>query len=112
MQAPGVRAELREFAPNRLLYRVEAQRAAQVVLPLRFGPRGAREAEWQVESEAGAWRPLEHEGRLALEVPPGEHEVVLQYRPPGLRAGAALSLASALLCGGLAVWRRRRRAAS
>ena len=29
-----------------------------------------------------------------------------------LRAGAALSLASALLCGGLAVWRQRRRAAS
>jgi len=112
VQAPGVRAELREFAPNRLLYGVEAQRAVQVVLPLRFGPRGAREAEWQVESEAGAWRHLEQGGRLALEVPPGEHEVMLHYRPPGLRAGAALSLASALFCGGLAVWRRRRRAAS
>jgi hypothetical protein len=116
VQAPGARAELRAFAPNRLLYGVEAQRAAQVVLPLRFGPRGAREAEWQAESkagpEAGAWRPLEQGGRLALEVPPGEHEVVLRYRPPGLRAGAALSLASALLCGGLALWRRRGRAAS
>jgi hypothetical protein len=116
VQAPGVRAELREFAPNRLLYSVEARRVAQVVLPLRFGRRGAPEAEWQVESkagpEAGAWRPLEQGGRLALEVPPGEHEVVLHYRPPGLRAGAALSLACGLLCGALALWRWRRRAAS
>jgi hypothetical protein len=112
VQAPGARAELREFAPNRLLYRVEASRATQVVLPVRFGRRGAREAEWEAESEAGAWRPLEREERLVLEVPPGEHEVVLRYRPPGLRAGAALSLGSALLCGVLALRRWRRRAAS
>jgi hypothetical protein len=112
VQAPGARAELREFAPNRLRYGVEADGAARVVLPVRFGRRGAREAEWQAESEAGAWRPLEQGGRLALEVPPGEHEVVLRYRPPGLLAGAALSFGTALLCGALALRRRRRHAAS
>ena len=109
VRAPGVRAELREFAPNRLVYGVEAQGAAQVVLPVRFGKRGA---EWEVEAEGSAWRPLEREGQLALEGPAGEHEVVLRYRPPGLRAGLALSLASALLCGVLALWRRHGRAAS
>jgi hypothetical protein len=108
VQVPGARAELREFGPNRLLYGVEAQRAAQVVLPLRFGPGEAGEAEWQ----AGVWKAFERDGRLAFEVPPGEHELLLRYRPPGLHAGAALSLASALLCGVFAVWRRRRRAAS
>jgi len=111
-QVPGARAELREFAPNRLLYGLKASRAAQVVLPVRFGRRGAREAEWEARSEAGAWRPLEQGGRLALEVPPGEHELVLRYRPPGLRAGAALSLGSALVCCVLALRRRRGRAAS
>ncbi len=112
VQAPGARAELREFAPNRLRYGVEARSAARIVLPVRFARPGAREAEWRAESEAGAWRPLDREGRLALEVPPGEHEVVLRYRPPGLLAGAALSLGSVLFCGVLALWRRRRRAAS
>jgi hypothetical protein len=100
VQVPGVRAELREFAPNRLRYGVEASRAAQVVLPLRFGRRGA---EW----EAGDWRALEHEGRVAFEVPAGEHEILLRYRPPGLWAGAGLSLGSAILCCVLVLRRRR-----
>jgi hypothetical protein len=106
VRTPRARAELREFSPNRLVYAVEASEAAEVVLPLRFG----RDAvEWEVE--AGGWRPFEREGRLALEVPQGEHEVALRYRPPGLWAGVVVSLMSALVCGALA-WRRRRRGAA
>jgi hypothetical protein len=38
-------------------------------------------------------------------VPAGEHEVSARYRPPGLLAGAAISLACVCLLG-LAAWRR------
>jgi hypothetical protein len=102
VQAPGLRAELREFAPNRLLYRVEASHPARLVLPLRFGKR---DAEWRV---AGL-RPLEQRGKLALEVPAGERDVILEYEPPGARSGALVSALSWLALAGLFLWRRRGR---
>ena len=42
-------------------------------------------------------------------VPPGEHEVVLRFRPPGWTAGLAVTAVSAavLLALGLVAWRRR-----
>jgi len=49
---------------------------------------------------------------LAIAVPPGARRVVLRYRPPGLRSGAAVSAAAiafALLAEGLAGRSRRRR---
>jgi hypothetical protein len=58
VEAPGARAELVEFAPNRLRYRVDASRPTRVVLPLRFGKRGC---EWQT----GDWRPFDRAGRCA-----------------------------------------------
>jgi hypothetical protein len=99
VEAPGARAELVEFAPNRLRYRVDASRPTRVVLPLRFGKRGC---EWQT----GDWRPFDRAGRVGLEVPQGRSEVTLRYRPPGLVAGA---LASAVSLAGLALLAARRR---
>jgi hypothetical protein len=45
----------------------------------------------------------------ALMLAPGTHHIVMQYKPPGLRAGAAVTLASLLALVGLTIAPRRRR---
>jgi hypothetical protein len=101
VRAAGAEARLAGSSPNRFRYEIRAERPARIALPLRFGSRGA---EW----ETGAFRPLAQDGRLALEVPAGAHEVELAYRPPWLRAGIALSaaaLALLLALGARAIFR-------
>jgi hypothetical protein len=101
VRVPGAaEARLAGFAPNRLSYEVRAERAARIVLPLRFGARGP---EW----EAGPFVPLAEDGEVAIEVPAGTHAIALAYRPPWLRAGLVASVASAALVGALAARRAR-----
>ncbi len=103
VRLPGAfEVRLAGFAPNRLVYEVAAERAARIVLPLRFG---AREAEW----DAGPFVPLAHDGQVAIEVPAGAHEIALAYRPPWLREGLAVSAASVALLVGLGLARFARR---
>ena len=92
LRSAGGSARLERFEPNRLSYRIDASGESFVVLPVRFGKRGV---EWSVEAD-GIEDPAElrlsaRQGKLALNLPQGEREIVLRYRPPGLRAGAALS---------------------
>jgi len=106
VRLPGVaEARLTGFSPNRLVYAVAAERAARIVLPLRFGARG-------VEWDAGPFVPFAEDGSLAIEVPAGAHEIALAYRPPWLREGLAASAASAALVAALAVRRARARRAA
>lgn len=104
LRQPDAAARLVGFAPNRLVYAVEAAGPAQLVLPLRFG---AGAAEWCVEGAS----PIRAEPWLALEVPAGASQVVLSYRTPGLAAGAGITGAALLFCLGLGVWRARGRRA-
>jgi len=98
VRAPGAAARLVAFAPNRLVYAVDAVAPARFVLPLRSGAD-----EWSVEG-AGA---SAEDGWLVIEVPPGAREVVLRYRPRGLVLGAVVSAASVLVCAGFLLRRRR-----
>jgi hypothetical protein len=93
-------ARLSRFGPNQLAYQVAALRPTRVVLPLRFG---ARQAEW----EAHPFAPSSHAGKVAIEVPAGEHEVSLRYRPPWLREGLGVSAATCALLLVLGLHRRR-----
>jgi hypothetical protein len=97
LDGPAVRVSLSAFSPNHLVYAVEAQAAATVVLPVRWGQRSA---EWRVE---GA-RASEARGRLAVAVEAGRREVKLAYAPPGLWPGALISAATLAV---LAVWAGR-----
>ncbi len=99
IRLPEAQARLSHFEPNLLVYEVSARRPARIVLPLRYGPR---EAEWEVDPLPA----FSHEGRVAIEAPVGEVEVVLRYRPPWLRTGLGVSAATALLL--LAAARLRR----
>jgi hypothetical protein len=98
--AQGTSVELREFAPNRIVYRASAERPTSVVLPLA-------QPGWRVEGLPVGTRS----GRLALDLPSGERDLVIRYRPPQLHAGAAVSAATLVA---LAVWwtRSRRRGAA
>ncbi|MCH2169420.1 hypothetical protein MK489_01440 [Myxococcota bacterium] len=95
----GARAELVEFAPNRLVYRAEARQTATLVLPLWHRPD---KDEWQIEGASLGSR----ENRLAVELEPGNRELILVYRPRGVVAGAVISAVSAAL-GVFCLWRRR-----
>jgi hypothetical protein len=111
---PVAVATLHEFAPNRIVYRVVATEDARVVLPVRYA-KGARArqrrgedpgaAEWQVDGFPAA----SDDGKLAIDVPAGESDVAIRYRPRWLGAGIATSAVS-LLALGLLVHRDRRRA--
>ncbi|HEX5095000.1 MAG TPA: hypothetical protein VFX21_03270, partial [Acidimicrobiia bacterium] len=50
---------------------------------------------------------------LGVPVPAGHHEVKVTFTPPGLRLGAAITVASAVVCFGVVpaviTYRRRRR---
>ena len=96
--AAGAVARLADFAPNRLVYAIEAPAPGRIVLPLRYGS-GAD--EWRVE---GAQIEAANEW-LALRVPAGEGQAVLRYRSPGLAIGASVSAAAWLACLGLAAVR-------
>jgi len=101
VRVPGAaEARLSRFEPNHLAYEVTALRPARVVLPLRFGPRAG---EW----EAHPFAPVSHEGKVAIEVPAGLHELALRYRPPWLREGLGVSAATFALLLVLGVHRRR-----
>jgi hypothetical protein len=101
IRVPGAaEARLSRFEPNLLVYEVTALLPARVVLPLRFG---AREAEW----EAKPFAPIAHEGKVAIDVPVGEHEIALRYRPPWLRTGLGVSAATCALLLAVGLHRQR-----
>ena len=82
------------WTPNRLSYDVDAAAPATLVINQNYFPG------WRLESDSGAWSP--HDGLLAVELPPGHHEVILVYRPQKLWLGLALTMfaaiAAVLLC--------------
>ncbi len=100
----AVLVELTDFAPNQLAYRVEAKHPLTATLPVRFG-KGGSTSDWKLEGGASRVQG----DLLAVEVPAGVSELRITYRPPGLKAGAAISAATAL--GILGGWRRVRRKA-
>ena len=93
-------AELVEFAPNRLVYRVNAERESRVRFPFRLG-EGTR--EWRVAGLPA----VADRGKLAVELPPGKRDVVMVYRPALFHVGAGTSAATLALLGISAAWRKR-----
>ncbi|MBN1953669.1 MAG: hypothetical protein JW900_01355 [Anaerolineae bacterium] len=102
-----VAAELLEQAPTRQAWRVSGGGGA-IAFPLLYWPG------WQarVDGQPAAVWPVEGSGYLALQVPPGDHDVVLRLGRTPLRAAAELlSLAAALtlaavLLAGFVAWRK------
>ncbi len=95
----GATAELVAFAPNRLVYRARVAQPGRVVFPFRWG-KGA--AEWRIDAF-----PAENEqGKLALDLPAGERDLVMIYRPKYFVAGAAISGITLVGAGILALRRR------
>jgi hypothetical protein len=87
---PAARAEVASFAPNRVVVRASSSAPAILVLAEAWYPgwaatvRGRRTEVFPVNG----WM-------RGASVPAGESEVVFEYRPRTLAAGAAISLASA-----------------
>jgi hypothetical protein len=92
---------LHRFEPNRLVYRAVAVQETRIVFPFRLG-EGTD--EWRVEG-LPAYR---EGGKLALDVPPGERDIAMIYRPKLFHPGAVISSATAFGLIGLALLRRRR----
>lgn len=86
-------------APNRMEVRVRASRPALLVLPVLLESR----PQWHAE---GLPMTRTARGLPAVQLPAGERNVVLVYRPRGRGAGIALSGAT---IAGIGIWAVRRR---
>jgi hypothetical protein len=91
-------AELRGFAPNRLVYRARAESETRIVFPFRQRPGSG---EWRVDGLPA----LSERGKLAVDVPPGEREIVMIYRPPLFHPGLGVTAASVLALVVAGAWR-------
>ena len=65
------------------------RRETRIVFPFRQGPGSG---EWRVDGLPA----LSERGKLAVDVPPGEREIVMIYRPPFFHAGLGITAASVL----------------
>lgn len=86
----GATAELIGFEPNRLVYHATASRESSIRFPFRLG-EGTR--EWRVDG-LPAWTDR---GKLAVDLPAGERDVVMTYRPEYFYAGASVTAATLAL---------------
>jgi len=107
----GATVTLREFAPNAMVFRVVAREDGRAVFPVRFAKNARKRQrrgedpgspEWFVEG----FEPIAADGKLAVEVPAGERDVAIAYRPRGFRTGIAISIATCGLLAGVALRRR------
>jgi uncharacterized membrane protein YfhO len=82
------------------VYRVVATRETRIVFPFRLG-EGTD--EWRVDVLPAATE----RGKLAVDVPPGERDISMIYRPQLLYPGIAITAASVLALVATALWRTR-----
>jgi len=106
LQAPPSGVEMLEDQSERMCLRARCERACLLVISDSWA------AGWRCTVD-GREAPILRANYLhrAVELPAGEHEVVLTYVPPGLHAGAAVSLAalgSVVLAAGVGAWRQKR----
>jgi hypothetical protein len=96
--------EVLEDSGNRIRIRVEAEGDGYLVVA------DAIQRGWaaEVDGEAADLRDADH-AVAAVAVPEGEHEVVVEYRPPGQRVGWAIAGASVLILAGIGGVSYRRR---
>ena len=103
--AQGGFAVIEQYAPENVRVRVETPQPAVLVL------LDAYEKGWTARLANDVEVPIQRANALvrAVVVPAGAHVVTFRYETPLLRAGAAVSLAGALLCLGLMgqAWRQK-----
>jgi len=90
----GGPARLTSIGGRRILIAVEPDSPGTLVVNQNFADG------WRV---AGGRPATEHAGLLAADVAPQDREIVFEYTPPGLFAGAAISLATLVALGALAL---------
>jgi hypothetical protein len=86
----GASAELVDFAPNRLVYHAIATRDSRVRFPFRLGEQTR---EWRVDGLPA----LTDRGKLAIDIPAGERDIVMIYRPEYFYAGAGTTAATLMV---------------
>ena len=100
-------ADISDYAETgrRASFRSRAMGAVVLVASL------VQDGGWEAHDEGGKALPtsLANGPFLALAVPAGDHRVFLVYRPPGWRAGLAVSLVTATLLAGAAAGSKRRK---
>ena len=95
-------ASARRDGPNRIVLEATAGAASALVVSESWF------ADWKVWVDGRA-TPLESvSSLLAVQLPPGKHDVVFQYDPPSLKLGAGITGLTLLLITGL-LFRERKR---
>ena len=95
--------DIRLDAPTLIEVDVEAEGDGYLVVAdgLQYG--------WvaSIDGEPGDLADADHAG-VAVHLPERRHEITLDYRPPGQRAGVAISVVTAIGLGALWLWSARR----
>lgn len=95
-------AQILSYQPERVVVSVRAGAEAYLVLTDAWFP------SWRARVD-GVEVPLYRANLIfrAVRVPPGEHQVVFEYRPLMLYVGAALSAGALVIIAAIFVWTRR-----
>lgn len=99
LQGKEARATLVSWTPNKVTVRVQSGRGTTLTINTNYA-QGWRVAVDGMRSVAAS----EKGGRVAVTVPPGEHEMVFSYVAPGFWIGVAVTLLT--VCS---IWDARRR---
>ncbi len=95
------RVEERSWSPNRIGLTVHSTQGVRVAVNQNY------DAGWRLERGPG--KVLSAGGLLAVEVPPGDHELTLRYLPPSVIAGTVAMGALLLLWVALLISSRMRK---
>ena len=103
---------LQRITPNRLQIQVVSEHGGLLVISENWMP-GWQASKQHFDGAEITSVPLEivrtNLTLLGMPIPPGEHTILLNYRPASVRYGLCISMATILLLGGLALWRKRKR---
>ncbi len=88
------------WSPNRIVVRANVSRPARILV----------NQNWHPGWHASLGKVTSNDGLIAVDIPPGDHEVELRFRPWSTIAGAGVTLASLIMLVALG-WRARSRGA-
>ena len=100
----GAKVEILSYAPERVEIRADLTRPGRLVL------LDADYPGWEASAAGEPLAIIPFEGFFrAVDLPAGEHRVIMTFKPNSLRLGLLATLAGTLLTGALLVWAARRK---
>lgn len=89
--SPQAVARLVHWSPNKIAININADQTTTVQINTNFAPG------WIVQTSGTAAAAQNHRGLVGATIGPGQHDVIFQYRPPGLMTGMLVTAAAIVI---------------